>query len=51
MLDHLLLALYKAVLGVVDLAELEDKQVLRIAYRHIFEPFLRLPAKALSFEI
>jgi len=51
MLDHFLLALYEAVLGVVDLAELEDKQVLLIAYRHIFEPFLRSPAKALSLEM
>ena len=41
MLDHLLLAFYKAVLGVVDLAKLVDEEFSCIADRHIFEPSFR----------
>jgi hypothetical protein len=47
MLDHLLLALYKAVLGVVYLAELVDEEFLCVADRHIFKLSLSLPNKVL----
>ncbi len=37
-LAHLLLALYKAVFGVVDLAQLVDEELLRVADRYISRP-------------
>jgi hypothetical protein len=40
-LDHLLLALDKAVLGVVDFAELVDEEFLCVGDRHVLYPSSR----------